>query len=532
MSESYELFDGSEAEGTTADVMRMLDEHDPLEDPLKLSMNDQETFEEFRLWKPECWWCSDTGVLVTSTGLDNYNESAGERLLYRMLMEFNEGRRTWGIDQKARALADNDKARAKNAEAYVKYVTRANTAGALGQFAKLFKARCDIAASELNTRADVLGTPFGVVDMDVGELCTEIDELGAKKWRVTKRTRANIASRFTQSLRYDQRWEEFIGEIMCGDEEKAAFLQRALGYSMLGGNPEECMFIAYGATTRNGKGTLLNTIVHVLGDYAASMPPNFLLSSRAEGGTDDALASLVGKRFVTTSEPKAAMRLDESKVKALTGNDIVTTSRKYGHTFSFTPEFTMWLSCNRLPEVSDTTVFSSGRIVVIPFERHFGSSERDVHLKDRFLTEDGMHTVLEWLIEGYLMYAERGLDIPESIREATMAYTQVGGSSLTRFVDSRCVVNSGARVENGALKAAYAAFCDEIGDDPMTAQKMRKEFELMSVYKRRSNGKDFWVGIGLDPGVEVATADAPERTESARKRRRASPKGKATIMLR
>lgn len=527
MSATYELFDGSEVEGTTADVMRMLDEHDPLEDPLKLSLNDQESFEEFCLWKPECWWCADTGVLVTSTGLDNYNESAGERLLYRMLMEFNEGRRTWGIDQRARALADNDKPRAKNAEAYVKYVTRANTAGALGQFAKLFKARREVAASELNTRADVLGTPFGVVDMDVGELCTEIDEHGAKKWRVTKRTRANIASRFTQSLRYDPRWDEFIDEIMCGDQEKAEFLQRALGYSMLGGNPEECMFVAYGATTRNGKGTLLNTVVHVLGDYAASMPPNFLLSSRSEGGTDDALASLAGKRFVTTSEPKESIHLDESKVKALTGNDIITTSRKYGHTFSFTPEFTMWLSCNRLPVVSDTTVFSSDRIFVIPFERHFDATSRDTHLKDRFLTEDGMHTVLEWLIEGYLMYCERGLDAPESVRKATEAYANVGGSSLRRFVDSRCVIGSGAKVENNALKAAYTAFCEEIGDEPLTAQKMRKEFELMSVYKKRSNGRDFWVGIGLDE----STAEALPRTEKARKSRieGAAAKGKVPI---
>ena len=58
------------------------------------------------------------------------------------------------------------------------------------------------------------------------------------------------------------RWFSFIDEIMEGDKEKAAFLQRALGYSLLGVNREECMFLAYGKT-RSGKGTLFNTIAKV-----------------------------------------------------------------------------------------------------------------------------------------------------------------------------------------------------------------------------------------------------------------------------
>lgn len=50
-----------------------------------------------------------------------------------------------------------------------------------------------------------------------------------------------------------KRWYSFIDQIMSHDKEKAAFLQRALGYSLLGINREECMFIAYGSQTRNGK---------------------------------------------------------------------------------------------------------------------------------------------------------------------------------------------------------------------------------------------------------------------------------------
>lgn len=68
------------------------------------------------------------------------------------------------------------------------------------------------------------------------------------------------------------RWETFIAEVTQNDTEKADFLQRALGYSMLGMSNEECMFILHGKTTRNGKSTLLNTIETMLGGYASVAP--------------------------------------------------------------------------------------------------------------------------------------------------------------------------------------------------------------------------------------------------------------------
>ena len=52
-----------------------------------------------------------------------------------------------------------------------------------------------------------------------------------------------------------ERWEQFIQEVTQNDKDKADYLQRALGYSILGTSKEECMFILHGKTTRNGKST-------------------------------------------------------------------------------------------------------------------------------------------------------------------------------------------------------------------------------------------------------------------------------------
>lgn len=69
-----------------------------------------------------------------------------------------------------------------------------------------------------------------------------------------------------------RRWEKFVAEVTCNDEDKADYLQKALGYSMLGMANEECMFILHGKTTRNGKSTMLSAIHHLLGDYASVSP--------------------------------------------------------------------------------------------------------------------------------------------------------------------------------------------------------------------------------------------------------------------
>ena len=45
----------------------------------------------------------------------------------------------------------------------------------------------------------------------------------------------------------------FVDEIMSGDQARASFLQRALGYALSGDTRFECLFILYGATTRNDR---------------------------------------------------------------------------------------------------------------------------------------------------------------------------------------------------------------------------------------------------------------------------------------
>ena len=175
------------------------------------------------------------------------------------------------------------------------------------------------------------------------------------------------------------RWYSFIDEITEGDKEKAAFLQRALGYSLLGINKEECMFVAYGQT-RCGKGTLFNSIAKVLGSgaggYGGTISPTLICESKYKekdyNAAEPMLADTVGVRYLTMSETKSDARLDETSIKSLTGRDPRKTRQLHCLPFIFTPQFTIWLMTNFLPKVNDDSVFKSDRRWVVELLRTQG----------------------------------------------------------------------------------------------------------------------------------------------------------------
>ena len=73
-----------------------------------------------------------------------------------------------------------------------------------------------------------------------------------------------------------ERFEQFVTEIMSGDLEKARYLQKVMGYTLSGNTREECMFFLWGETTRNGKGTLCETILKLMGSYGIGANPEVL----------------------------------------------------------------------------------------------------------------------------------------------------------------------------------------------------------------------------------------------------------------
>ncbi|MGN1457409.1 MAG: phage/plasmid primase, P4 family [Acutalibacteraceae bacterium] len=282
-------------------------------------------------------------------------------------------------------------------------------------------------------------------------------------------------------------WTNFIDTVFCGNQKDALFMQKALGYNLSGKKNAECCFLCYGPTTRNGKGTLFNTILDVFGGYGKQM--EFSTIARAKNQKDGSSPSpdiirLKGARLVSASEPKKGVYFDESLLKQLTGRDPITARSLYKEPIQFFPEFSIFISANNKPGVSDPSLFQSDRLKQIDFNRHFSEEEQDKNLKDKLIEPSVKSAVLNWLIEGYILYNREGL-IPTENMKASLKEYQDDSDIIQQYINERleeathehmneCM--KGTKVRND-----YIEWCKYMGVTPMGRATFKEEMKKHGV---------------------------------------------------
>lgn len=261
-----------------------------------------------------------------------------------------------------------------------------------------------------------------------------------------------------------ERWERFMFEIMEGDQAKIAFLQKAMGYALTGDTFLECFFLLYGATTRNGKTTAVETLRYMLGDYATTIKPESLArkANPDSRSPSEDIAKLAGRRFVSVSEPDNGLVLSVALVKTLTGNDTINARFLGENSFDFEPMFKLFINTNHLPRVTDPTLFASGRVKVIPFNRHFEEHEQDKGLKKLFQKPESLSGILNWCLDGLRRLNEEGLSMPKSIQAATEEY-QKASDKMGLFFDEAMVADPFGEVRMELLYPVYRQWCDKNG---------------------------------------------------------------------
>lgn len=258
-------------------------------------------------------------------------------------------------------------------------------------------------------------------------------------------------------------WKKFLLEIMQDDEEKISYLQKIAGLSLTGNTEQETCFILYGSTTRNGKSTFCETLIHLLGDYALTMKPESLavkqnLDSRQASGD---IARLAGCRFCNASEPPKRMLFDTALLKSLLGRDSITARHLHQREFSFIPKFKLVINTNYLPTITDDTVFSSGRINVISFDRHFEPQEQDKDLKNRLRDKQELSGILNWCIEGLRLYRKEGLKPPAAVQTATDTY-RTDSDKIGNFINE-CLTKTDKDSKAKDIYEVYSKWCEENG---------------------------------------------------------------------
>jgi len=284
-------------------------------------------------------------------------------------------------------------------------------------------------------------------------------------------------------------FEKFIADIMQNDAELIEYLQKVLGYCLTGLTREECFFIFYGLTTRNGKSTLLETFSYLLGDtdgYSVSVAPSTLIE-RNSGGASPEILHIKGARLMRCGELKAEAMLDDTFIKSITGNDMITARALYGECEEFRCKAKLIANTNGLPPTKSNDLFKSGRVFVVPFGRHFTEEEQDKDLKSKFRQPENLSGILNFCIEGLKKYYKDGLKPPASVLKATEEYQQEN-DKLKQFFDD-CMIQDGSNTPVSEIYPVYKLWCIENGYKAegkrsfMNKMREKKEFADMGKVK-------------------------------------------------
>jgi len=322
----------------------------------------------------------------------------------------------------------------------------------------------------------------------------------------------------TQSLsaKYDPEalcpgWKQFIDQVSAGRNDLAGYLQEILGYSLCGSVQEQQLFVFTGKGA-NGKSTLVDVFLDLLGDYGKTTPAHSLMKSESRAVRND-IARLRGTRFVSAVEINTGKQLDEALVKRLTGGDKIAARFIGKEFFEFVPQAKFFLAVNTLPEVSGADDGIYRRVKIVPFELSIAESDLDKSLPERLKQEKV--GILTWAVEGFIRWYKRGgFDEPTCVKEASKDFRSVM-DTIGSFLDDKCTRNATSRIPKSGLFAAYQEWAKEACIEPVKMKTFGTLIGQQGFKESKTGSTRFWKGLSLPSFRVPAPTAQPPRNQPA-----------------
>lgn len=381
--------------------------------------------------------------------------------------------------------------------------TSAGITGVLKIASKLrgFSARIE----DFDAKPWLLNTPNGTIDLRAGKRrAHDPNDLLTQITRGEYRKKAYETSQFFRPML----------ERIQPDDRTLEYLQRVAGSALLGEHREDMFVIWLGELGSNGKTVLDGALRYALGDYANIAPREMIMETKFSHSSDNMV--LFRKRYVSIDETNRGERIDEAKMKSLTGGGTLTGRDLYEKRVTWEPTHTLTLMTNHGPRVSGDDKASWRRIVVIPFNVRIPDPDpRDPNAADVGLSarlEEDADAVLDFLLRGYVRYCRDGLaDVPEMVQQATTAYYEAN-DELLQFRRDCCVEASHLKASNPELLGAYRNWCSREGIERPYGARAFGRYMDGSGFKREAGGDKLRLGIALKTSLQ-----AVQRIDTGRK---------------
>lgn len=288
------------------------------------------------------------------------------------------------LDEASRIVDDTQR------QAYARWAARSMSNGSVRAAVASAKSipNLQVRSEQLDRDPLVVNVLNGTVDIRTGEtLAHDPDQF------ITRLVPRNYIPNV-----YSLLWDGLVKRATKLDAtgETADFLELALGYCLIGGNPENRMFFLIGPGG-TGKSQVVEIPVAVLGqDYAWVSKPSLITRGRNDVNTEE-MAVLEHKRYISISETDGSMELDEAAFKSITGAKRIPLRSLYGKQRLGDLEATFFVGTNEAPTIEKFDDSIARRLVIIPSGPSLAPQEKDINLARRII-ENEAEGVLSSLI--------------------------------------------------------------------------------------------------------------------------------------
>ena len=346
-----------------------------------------------------------------------------------------------------------------------------------------------LSLADLDRDPWLLNVKNGTLDLRTGKLrCFDRDDLVTKQSTVSW----NPAARCPRFL-------QFLDEIFLGDQDLIGFIKRVIGYILTGDVSEQVLFFFYG-TGRNGKTTLVEIILALLGEFGIQAAPEILSLRKGEPHPTEQ-ADLFGVRLAAAQEVKEGGSWDERAIKALTGGDTVRARRMRQDFFEFSPTHKFIVCANHKPVVKGVDLGIWRRIKMVPLKATIPAEKCDAKLPEKLRAE--LPGILNWAIEGCQEWQKGGLASPPEVEAATSRY-KAENDLVGRFLDDECEMIPSVREDSSRLYRAFLGWCKDSGEDPPSARAFGERLDERGHKQKKTGGVKYRMGVRMiQPTPEV-----------------------------
>lgn len=293
-----------------------------------------------------------------------------------------------------------------------------------------------------------------------------------------------------------QEWDSFLTKIFDGKTDLIRYNQKAYGYAITESQDEQAFFFNKGGGS-NGKTTLTGAVMDVLGDYATEIDPlAFMVDKNAKVGPNEAIASLYKKRLVCATEIKTGLRLNVALIKRMTGGEALRFERKFEHGFNFKPTHKLFMSGNHEPRIDDTTNSIWNRLKYIPFNVTITENER-IRGYQQILVKNHGQAILNWLVQGCLLWQKEGLAEPREVKQAIQTYRDTQ-DVLHDFIEEKCLEGVNETILVSEIFKTYKTWATENDIAAIGKNTFNERLRERGYVVRPGHGnKKYWHGIRL-----------------------------------